>query len=530
MLPDFRIRQRDYLLEIARALTQELDLDKLLSRILRIAVEMLAGQAGLIALREEGRGWRAAVSHGMPQPFLKLVETFLADFPDYDDPEHFDAAEINRAFNELTFAASMGLLNGVGLPLIARQKVVGLLFIFRGYAGVFSSNDHALLSSFANQAAIAVQNAQLYSQVNQEKERLDLLLDSLADGVIILTFENRIERCNPAFSRIVGLETRQINGRMHESIVQWARRPQGLTLEEAESGGWPLTPHAHLYVEGDLKRLDGQPALPVGVAYTPLVSPDGTLLNIIATVRDITRYRQAEELKSTFVSIISHELKTPVALIKGYVSTLRLEDANWDSNIVQDSLQVIEEEADRLAGLIENLLDASRLQAGSLSIKRADVFMPEVAARMAKRMQTQTTRHTITTDFPKDFPVILADETRLEQVLSNLISNSIKYAPGGAICISGQVRESGSPGNAAGMGPYVIVCISDEGPGIAPEDIPHIFDRFYRAPDMAKQTKGAGLGLYLSRAIIEAHGGRIWVDTAPGIGVRMCFALPIHGE
>ena len=530
MLPDFRIRQRDSLLEIARALTQELDLDKLLGRILKIAVEMLAGQAGLIALRSESGGWRSAATHGLPQPLLKLIESFLADVPNHDDPERFDLAEINRAFNELTYTASLGLLNGVGLPLIARQKVVGLLFIFRGYSGVLSTNDHALLSNFANQAAIAVQNAQLYSQVNQEKERLNLLLDSLADGVIILASENRVERCNPAFARILGLPVEQIQGQLHENVVQWLRRPAGLTLEEAESGGWPLTPHAHLYVEGDLKRANGQPSLPVGVAYTPLVSPEGNLLNIIATVRDITRYRQAEEIKSTFISVISHELKTPVALIKGYVSTLRLEDAHWDPAIVQDSLQVIEEEADRLAGLIENLLDASRLQAGALNIKRSDVFLPEVANRMAKRMQTQTSRHTLTAGFPEDFPVILADETRLEQVLSNLISNAIKYAPGGEIRISGEVRRSGAPDNPTGAGPYVIVCVSDQGPGIAPEDIPHVFDRFYRAPDIARNTKGAGLGLYLARAIIEAHGGRIWVDTAPGKGVHMCFSLPVHQE
>jgi len=266
-------------------------------------------------------------------------------------------------------------------------------------------------------------------------------------------------------------------------------------------------------------RLDGEPHLPVGITYTPLISPEGGLLNIITTVRDITRFRQAEEIKSTFVSIVSHELKTPVALIKGYVSTLRREDAQWDTEIVQDSLAVIEEEADRLAGMSENLLDATRLQAGGLNIKRSDVSVPERAQRMATRMQIQTTRHQIIVDFPPDFPVILADETRLGQVLSNLIGNAIKYAPGGPIRVSGQVRQDS-----------VIICVSDTGPGIAPEDIPHIFDRFYRAPDMARQTKGAGLGLYLAKAIIEAHKGRIWVDTAPGQEVRFCFSLPIQAD
>lgn len=517
MLPDFRIRQRDYLLEITRAITQELDLDVLLSRILKVAVEMLAGQAGLIALRASQGGWRVAVTHGMPTPIRKVIESYLKEVPDHEDPERFEIPEINRLLNNLTFTASLGLLTGVGLPLIARQKVVGLLFIFRGYAGVFSANDHTVLSSFANQAAIAVQNAQLYTQANQEKERINALLDSLADGILILDPSNRVERCNPAFSRMVGISSEQIQGQTHEQVVRWANPPQGLTLEQAESDGWPLTPHAHLYIEGDLRRSSAEPPLPVGATYTPLISAEGNLLNIIVTVRDITRFRQAEELKSTFISIISHELKTPVALIKGYVSTLRRDDAQWDAAIVQDSLQVIEEEADRLAGLIENLLDASRLQAGGMALKRSDVSLPELCQRMAQRLQTQTGKHTITVSFPPDFPVILADETRLEQVLSNLIGNSIKYAPGGEIKVLGQVRQDN-----------VIVCVSDEGPGIDPQDIPHVFDRFYRAPEMARNTKGAGLGLFLTRAIVEAHNGHIWIDTVPGQGARFCFSLPIQ--
>ncbi len=521
MLPDIRIRQRDYLLEIARALTLELDLDKLLGRILKIAVEMLAGQAGFIALRSEQGGWSMAVSHGLPQPFPRVIETLLTKVPENADPERVEIPEINRMMNELTYAASLGLLTGVGLPLMARQQVVGLLFVFRGYAGVFSSNDHALLSSFANQAAVAVQNAQLYSQVNQEKVRLNALLDSLSDGVMILDAQNRIERSNPAFARMMGLSDEQIVGKLHNEVIVWAREPQGTTLEQAVAGGWPLTPHAHLYVDGDLKRSNNQP-LPVGITYAPLLAVEGGLVNIIATMRDVTRYRQAEELKSTFISIISHELKTPVALIKGYVSTLRREDAAWDPEMVQESLAVIEEESDRLAELIENLLDASRLQAGGMGLKRSDISLPEISRRMAKRLQTQTTRHTIQVDFPEDFPIILADETRIEQVLSNLIGNAIKYAP------KGNIHIGGSRKTASGGLETVIVCVSDEGPGIAPEDIPHVFDRFYRAPLMARQTKGAGLGLYLARAVIEAHDGHMWIDTAPGMGTRICFSLPIN--
>jgi signal transduction histidine kinase len=233
-------------------------------------------------------------------------------------------------------------------------------------------------------------------------------------------------------------------------------------------------------------------------------------------VRDITRFREADELKSTFISVVSHELKTPVALIKGYVSTLRRDDVTWDRRIIDDSLQVIEEEADRLTELIENLLDASRLQAGVLSINPCDVALDHLVARIVEKFRTQTTNHIFILDFPEDFPPIMADEERIAQVISNLLSNAIKYSvSGGEIVIKGLVDFKN-----------VIICVSDQGPGIAPQDIPFIFDRFYRAEDASRTTKGAGLGLYLARAVIEAHHGRIWVDPNHEVGARFCFSLP----
>ena len=252
------------------------------------------------------------------------------------------------------------------------------------------------------------------------------------------------------------------------------------------------------------------------MTYAPLLSSDGILVNIIASVRDITRFREAEELKSTFISVVSHELKTPVALIKGYVSTLRREDACWDREIVADSLAVIEDEADRLTELIENLLDASRLQAGALAMNLSDVALDALAKRIAERFRTQSSQHTFVVDFPENFPVILGDEDRLTQVLTNLISNAIKYSPeGGEVRIGGQI-----------LGEQIVICVSDQGPGIAADDLPYVFDRFYRSSDASRTTKGAGLGLYLTRAVVEAHGGRIWVDPKPGSGARLCFSLP----
>ena len=518
MLPDIRVRQRDYLLEISRALTQELDLDTLLKRILNVSIEMLAGQAGLIVLRSAGGQWHTRVAEGISPAFIDDLTPLLKSIPDHEDPENFEIPEVNRILSQLAHAATLGLMSGVGLPMVTQNQVLGVIFIFRGYPGVFSLNDRNVLSSFANQAAIAVRNAQLYMTAVRNKQHLDTVLDSAADGILILGPNQVIERCNPAFSRMISLPVEEIQGKPHDEVLIFEKLTHDVKLEDALAGGWPLTEHAQLYVEGDLKREDSS-SLPVGITYDPLLTQEGKLNNIIASVRDITRFRQAEEMKSTFISVISHELKTPVALIKGYVCTLLREDAKWDSKFVKESLTIIEEESDRLNLLIENLLDATRLQAGGVTLKKADISLAAVAERLATRFQTQTKNHTIRVDFPKDFPLVFADESRLEQVISNLISNSIKYSENGEILISGEARKD-----------MVIVSVSDQGQGIAPQDMPYIFDRFYRSSDAMRTKKGAGLGLYLAKSIVESHNGRIWIDNEHKKGARICFSLPIGND
>ena len=515
MLPDFRVRQRDYLLEISRALTQELDLDKLLARILHISIEMLAGQSGLIALRSQSQGWQTRVSYGLPPAFLQYLESQFKQIPDDSTQDHAEIGVINQLLGFFTQAVTMGRLSSIGLPLITGNRVVGVIFVFRQFAG-FSPTDRGLLGNFADQAAIAVNNAQLYNQVENDKKRVDAMLESAGDGILILTHDLQIERSNLAFCHLLGKKPADLINQPHEAVIKWAKKPSHMTLEGAIAGGWPLAPHANLYVEGDLERTNGLPPLPVGITYAPLLSDDGMLLNIITTVRDITRFREAEQAKSTFISVISHELKTPVALIKGYVGTLRRDDTDWNKEIVEESLKVIEEEADRLSGYIENLLDTTRLQANGFSIKRTDLQIADLIAHIADRFRTQTTKHSIIVNVARPLPVILADETRINQVFSNLLSNAIKYSKSGEITISAELTGS------------IIICsVSDEGPGINPGDLPYVFDRFYRSSNAIRQTKGAGLGLYLAKAIVEAHEGRIWVDPEYTNGTKICFSLPI---
>jgi len=522
VLPDYRVRQRDVLLEIARAITQELDLPRLLDQILRYAVEMLGGKAGVIALsdppsRNAGqRGtWRVAASFGLKPAFLRALEPLLADLPSAGDPHATVLHEISERLRQLTRVASLGLLTSLGLPMVAREEAVGVVFVFRDFEGGFSANERGLLQSFADQAAIAVANARAFSQVTEEKRRLDAILEASAEGIAILGPDNHIQRFNRALQRLSGYSHEAAAGMHHDQIMRFAALTTGSTLEQAQARGWPLSDQATLYLEGTLIRHDGG-LLPVGVSYAPVFAPDRSLQNTVVSVRDLTRYREAEELKSTFISIISHELKTPVALIKGYSSTLRREDAVWDPSTVADGLTVIEEEADRLAALIEDLLDASRLQAGGLKLNAAEVQLPKLVSRLVERFATQSPTHKFATDFPADFPSVVGDEERLTQVISNLMSNAVKYSPSGTpITIVGRVEPS-----------RVVITVSDQGPGISPEDLPHVFDRFYRALDAARRTKGTGLGLYLARAVVEAHGGTIWADSHLGEGTSVSFALP----
>jgi len=517
MLPDFRVRQRDYLLEISRALTEALDLATVLTRILQATAELVAGQAGLVVLREDEGRWQIRAHYGIPDPLLESFTPLLADIPEHGDPRRFALPEVNRRLRATSQAASLGLLHGVALPMVARDEVVGLIYIFRAYATAFSANDRALLASFANQAAIAVHNARLYQQTAQEKSRLDAILDGSADGILIMNAAHTVQRFNRALARMTGWNATEALGRPHDEVIRWAHREPGPDLAEAEAGGWPLNQNpAPLYVEGDLLRKGGG-YLPAGLTYAPLFDREGHLVNIIANVRDITKFREAEELKSTFISIISHELRTPVSLIKGYAETLLREDARWDAAVARDSLVIIDEEADRLAEMIDNLLDASQLQAGAMRMNMAEVALDKLAERLVEKFKTQSDKHMFQVDFSEDFPIVMGDEARLTQVLSNLLSNAIKYSPaGGQIRVEGRYRRS-----------QVTISVSDQGPGIADADLPHVFERFYRADsDLTKRVKGAGLGLYLAKAVVEAHNGHIQVESAHGAGTTFTFSLP----
>ncbi len=512
----YELRQRDYLLQISRALTAQLDLPEVLRLVIQHAVEILSGHVGFIALRDELNGaFGIVASYGLPSELIPRLRPFLSNLPSSWQLDQWRIPDVQLKLGLLAADLGIGLRQVVSLPLSMNGELNGVIYVFRSSGAEFSANDREVLQSFADQAAIAVRNARLYQNAIEEKRRLDALIDNSADGVLILDHAGRIEIFNRALSELTGCPQEVAVGR-HCSEVLVLYDEQGRNRCKQVCPLLDPSNRTKSSIEGSLLHPDGR-RVAVSITSSPLFDEAGYRVNIVANVRDITRTREAEELKSTLLSVISHELKTPVALIKGYAGTLRRPDANWDKETVNQSLEIIEEEADRLNQLINNLLEASRIQAGGLRLRFGPVRLDRLAKKVADEFRTQTTKHNIVVEFPDELPPITGDEERLREVIGNLLSNAIKYSPQG-----GTIRVGGSANTRE-----VRLSVSDEGIGIAPDERERIFERFYRVDNAsARKTQGAGLGLFLVKAVIEAHGGRVWVESATGKGSRFNITLP----
>ncbi len=520
MLQDVRIRQRDYLIKIAQILTQELELEPLLWQVIQMAVDLVGGESGFVALYNETNGWQIQTQLNLSDAELKYIETYLSGLSQVNTlSESSELITVNMLIKRMRSLNLPDIADGIGMPLIAHEKLIGAIVVFRSYKVNFTAYEKSILKSFTEQASIAIKNSFLYTDNLEEKKRLDAIIRSVADGIIVMNISHKVILVNSALRKMLDLSETNISNCYHDDLLRFEGIEEGVSLEEAEAGGWPLNPDSKHSVIGNVYLSDSKKTIPVNVSYTPVMSPDNKyILNIIALVRDISKYKEADDLKNTFISTISHELKTPVAIIKGYASTLNLADANWDQEIIKESLTVIEEEADRLTVMINDLLDASRLNSGSIKLFKTEVFLPELCGSVRKHMLSQCNGNDIIVDFPAQYPSVMADEDRIRQVITNLISNALKYAPGGNITIRGSEKDH-----------YALISVIDEGPGLSAEDLVHVFDRFYRSKKTSNSVKGTGLGLFLCKAIIEAHGGKISVvNRDDRSGAVFTFRLPLN--
>ena len=252
-----------------------------------------------------------------------------------------------------------------------------------------------------------------------------------------------------------------------------------------------------------------------------------TLADLIALVVDRVRLetestetnvaRQAEFLRAEAMATLSHELRTPMASIKGYSTALLLEDISWSKEKEQEFLRLIDEECDNLQTMINDILTSSLLDVNQLSIELEPVRLERLTQEVVREMQHHTEIHHLVVDFPDDFPIVNADPLRIKQVIRNIIDNAIKYSPtGGLVMVRGEVRPND-----------IVISISDQGVGISREDLIPLFDKYFRVKSpTGYHVPGTGLGLPVARAIVEAHSGRIWAESNVGEGTALFFSIP----
>lgn len=239
-----------------------------------------------------------------------------------------------------------------------------------------------------------------------------------------------------------------------------------------------------------------------------------------ATREAVRAQDEANQLKAEMVSVLAHEMRTPLTSIKGYATALRMEEAAFSPATRREFLQIIDEECDVLQGLIHDLLESSVIDAGLLSLEPQPTRLDRLAAGVVDDMLQPTPSHRFMVDFPRDLPIVDADPDRITQVLRNLLDNAVKYSPqGGLIVVRGETR-----------GGEVVVSVADQGIGIAPEHLNRLFEKYFRIKAGASRgVAGSGLGLPIARAIVEAHGGRIWAESHLGQGSTFYFTLPSPG-
>lgn len=574
---DPALRQRDYLLGIARAMTEALEPREVMALVLKTAVTMTGGTAGAIAIRGDGRAPRGGdAAGGAGDEALrivasyhleaKLVEHLQSTLRPQGPPP--DAGRGGAADDALSAAAVAALalpradlsrpalpppsggqvtvrpvpadeaaLDVVTLPLQRRTHEIGRIVVFRSQgAAVFSSADEAILRAFADQAAIAIENALLHGRLAAREHQLAAVVDGSPTGILLLDADGRIVGANSAAERLLETRRSQLSGRGLADVLPLEGddgRPIAVALP---AGGADARGAAEPWT-GRLAA--GQRRPWVQVTITPLAADAGTIGEIdppndgaaaapivadgrgdgggfVVNVVDVTALREAENAKSAFLAGLSHALKTPLALIRGFAETLQQPEMRGDAAFGAEAVGVILDETAHLTQMVDQLLLAARLHAGALPLARDAVDLRALLARAVATFERVHPDRRWQADLEAVGPVS-ADPVRLKEVVDNLLSNAVKYsAPDSPIAVV--LRSDGPAGD-------VVFEVIDRGIGIAPADQARLFGRFFRA-DADRTSEGTGLGLYMSRAIVAAHGGRIDVASAPGEGSTFTVRLP----
>ncbi len=470
-----------------------------------------------------------------------------------------DALEDKRFSGHIDASTGFTTRNLICVPLQVRERILGVIEVVnRADGSAFSRADAEVLKAVANQAAIALDNARLYDYLEQRVEQsqgelaianrqlqadktlLQTVLHSMTDGVVVTDGQGAIQLINPAAQLLLPELERDVLGQQLGLILQdfpaGALNVAGIAdaLNAPAHAGALNAPAVGERVGGQLPvtlfRGEPEAVRSIEARVAPLQTPDGDFGGLVAVFADITQRRQIEQAKSDFVSFVAHEMRSPLTSISGFSAMLqRAENAPLDSKGALPAssrtrfLGLIRNESERLTRLINNLLDVARLEAGrTIEINRDEFDFAPLAKLALESQRAYSSRHNIVADLPPALPPLSADADKVTQILINLTSNALKYSPGGNVTV-----------RARAAGEWLEISVSDEGPGIAPEQRDILFSRFGRTPAVAtgagarSKPTGTGLGLFLTKYLVEAHGGKIWVESEAGRGATFTFTLPL---
>ena len=549
------IRQEmEYLNTIGKRFVAAIDRFQVHRALLAALQELYSFSACSILLRGDPFELSIIPCYPLSEAFLQAVVQRIASAARVIDFPHINVEELAvtsylDAPDELSTVLVQDTVGGfeigscLNIPLTVENRIVGMLSLFDEHVGTFDTELLKLTTMIADYAAVALENVRLreretalWRQAELGRQRLELIISSMAEGLLITDARGAITLLNYSAQHLLTqaqIDIQQdipLRSLALTSDVPWLDKLAEI-IDRALAGETVMNQEI---IAGEIRE---SVPLTLSISAAPLHEANQLQLypiGVVAVLNDITSNKQIEKLKDEFVSVVSHELRTPLTSIKGFTQHLirridrRLRKAQQEQNNIASagdlpesydlrSLHIVQSQTEHLERLVNDLLDLSRVQWGNLNLQYTSFFLADVLAECVHSAQVSADQHTIYLDIQVQDTKILADQTRIGQVIGNILDNAVKYSPNG-----GQVTVQ--LGNLDGD---YLVNITDQGIGINPVYLDHIFERFYRLRNSAsRQYSGIGLGLYVTRAIIERHGGRIWVTNNQGVGCTFSFTLP----
>ncbi|WP_298819864.1 ATP-binding protein [Chloroflexus sp.] len=526
---------RQKIIALNEQLDLTIDLHELLGIILRRALEGSGAEAGAIAL----------VDHEQRELVLQLYEGYEAERANaaltgmprqrwhWDTGLAGQAVRMRRPLLVRDAGREPGLPNSLpfraelAAPIIVHDRALAVLILHSRRANTFSEQVLAFIDALRERVARPLARATSYQSAYETSYHLGQVFSSLPIGLALLDLNGRVIRANPTWHQVWRLPDRLQRPSFYVGIdlVEHllTRLADPFRLSEFCDLG-QRTPDQVFETSLQLR----QPYQELHILSVPTRDSQQQLTGRLWVVSDRTRERESERLKDEFIGIVSHELRTPLTSILGYTEIL-LNRRDLDEASQNEFLTTVSKEAERLEKLVKDLLDVSRLEAGVVKLNRWAVGLWQIIEELTMQLHTQLVQHKLLINVDPALPPVFADRDKVKQIIFNLLSNAIKYSPEKTEiqltirCVEATDLPPGHP-----VGQWMLITVRDQGIGIAPEDQARLFERFQRVDNSnTRQKSGVGLGLYITRLLVELHGGRIWVQSEVGKGSSFSFTLPL---